>query len=83
MPSSPPCVNFNDRNGESHASITPYEDLNLPEVCARIHGKVEAFLHAEPKTERVRAVQTQTRRSLNVIEEALRKYRYVGCLISL
>jgi hypothetical protein len=44
---------------------------------------VEAFLHAEPKTERVRAVQTQTRRSLNVIEEALRKYRYVGCLISL
>ena len=81
MPSTPPGVTCDDRNGESHVSITPEEDLNLPEVCARIHGKVEAFLNAEPKSEKVRAAQAQTRRSLNVIEEALRKYRYVDAYL--
>ena len=78
MLSSPPGVHSDDRNGEIHAPITSEEDLSLPEVCERIHGRVEAFLSAEPKSERVRAAQAQTRRSLNVIEEALRKYRCVS-----
>ncbi len=49
----------------------------LPELCARIHEKVEAFLNAEPRNERLRAVQAQSRISLDVIEEALQKYRSV------
>jgi FAD synthetase len=47
----------------------------LPELCAAIHKKVETFLNAEPKNERVRAVQAQSRIGLAVIEEALRRYR--------
>ena len=81
MPSSLPGVNSDDRPLENGTSITSEEDLSLPEVCARIHGKVEAFLNGESKSERVRAAQAQTRRSLNVIGEALRKYRYAGAYL--
>ena len=78
MPSSLPGVNGDDTNHANHASITSFPEessRSLAEVCEKVHGKVEAFLNAEPKTERVRAAQAQTRRSLNVIEEALRRYR--------
>ena len=81
MTSSLPGVNSDDTNDINHASITPpsADDSNLTfaEVCERIHGKVEAFLSAEPKNERVKNVQAQTRRGLNVIAEALERYRYV------
>lgn len=84
MPSSPSGVYSDDRNHPNHDTIASYQtvenDLTFAEVCARVHGRVEAFLNAEPKTERVRAVQAQTRTSLNVVEEALRKYRYVRYL---
>ncbi|KAK5165177.1 3'-phosphoadenosine 5'-phosphosulfate sulfotransferase [Saxophila tyrrhenica] len=48
--------------------------LPLPELCAQIHDRVHAFLNAEPKDDRVRAVQRQSRISLGVIEEALKRY---------
>lgn len=48
----------------------------LAELCAGVHRKLEAFLNAEPKNERVRAVQEQSRKSLEVIGEALNMYRY-------
>lgn len=49
--------------------------LPLPELCANIHQRLEAFLNAEPRDQRMRAVQEQSRKSLEVIEEALRRYR--------
>jgi FAD synthetase len=79
MPSSFSGVNSDDKNHANHVSITSSSvegaELSFAEVCEKVHGKVDAFLDAEPKTERVRAVQAQTRRSLNVIEQALRRYR--------
>lgn len=86
MPSTPIGSNSDDINHVNNTITTssyglnepPEEkDLTLAEVCERVHGKVEAFLNREPKNERVRNVQAQTRRSLGCIEEALRKYRYV------
>ena len=83
MPSSSSGVNGDDTNPAINGEIATSsysndeEDLTFPEVCARVHGKVEAFLNKEAKDQRVRAVQEQTRTSLNVIGEALRKYRYV------
>ena len=83
MPGTPIGTNSDDTN-HVHNSITTSssyvndaEGLTFPEVCERVYGKVEAFLNKEAKSERVKAVQEQTRTSLNVIEEALRKYRYV------
>jgi FAD synthetase len=87
MPSSLSGVSNDDSKPTSNGEITTSsypndeEDLTFPEVCERVHGKVEAFLDKEAKSERVKAVQEQTRRSLNVIEEALRKYRYVDANI--
>jgi len=57
-------------------SITQNLPPTLPEICAQIHEKVYAFLNAEPKDERTKAVQAQSRTSLGVIEEVLRRYRY-------
>lgn len=51
------------------------DGLPLPELCARVHARVESFLNKEPKTERMRGTQAQTRISLAVIEEALERYR--------
>jgi hypothetical protein len=53
----------------------------LPALCAQIHELVETFLHTEPRNERIRAVQAQSRISLDVIEEALQKYRWVDILM--
>lgn len=54
--------------------------MSFPEACEKVHAKVETFLNREPKNERVKAVQLQTRRSLGVIGEALERYRYVRSL---
>lgn len=48
---------------------------SLPELCARIHKTVEAFLNIEVSSEKVRAVQRQCRESLGIIEGALSSYR--------
>lgn len=61
-------------NTSAISSITHNPPPTLPEICAQIHEKVYAFLHAEPKDERVKAVQAQSRISLGVIEEALKRY---------
>ncbi|KAK3707472.1 3'-phosphoadenosine 5'-phosphosulfate sulfotransferase [Vermiconidia calcicola] len=55
-------------------TITQEPTPPMPELCARIHQRVEAFLHSEAKSDRVRAVQAQSRTSLLVIEEALERY---------
>ena len=70
-----------ESNGDNNNLPTVDEIINqnappsLPELCARIHEKVEAFLNAEPESERIRAVQRQSRESLGVIEGALSSYR--------
>lgn len=57
------------------STITQSDPPSLPEVCARVHARVEAFLAAEPATERLRHVQEQSRLSLNILGEALERYR--------
>jgi FAD synthetase len=54
-------------------------DTPLPfrDLCARIHDRIAAFLDAKDVSERVKSVQVQTRVSLDVIEEALARYRWV------
>ncbi|KAL1597974.1 3'-phosphoadenosine 5'-phosphosulfate sulfotransferase [Paraconiothyrium brasiliense] len=49
--------------------------LSFPDLCARIHARVDAFLREQPASERLKSLQQQTRISLHVIEEALDKYR--------
>lgn len=54
--------------------ITQDNPPELPDLCRQIHERLEIFLNAEPKNERIRAVQKQSRESLGVIEGALRSY---------
>ena len=49
--------------------------LPLPTLCARIYERIEAFLHADGLPTRLKAVQQQTRISLDVIAKALEDYR--------
>lgn len=55
----------------------PDEQLSLPDLCARIHRKVHVFLATPPRDEQMRSVQEQTKVSLGVIEDALKRYEYV------
>ncbi len=66
-----------DSHGNT-ATITQDPPQALPELCAQVHQRLEAFLRAEPATERLRQVQEQSRLSLKVLEEALERYGYVG-----
>ena len=54
-------------------------DTPLPfrTLCARIHGRIATFLDAQDVPDRVKSVQEQTRVSLDVIGEALDRYRWV------
>ncbi len=65
-----------DSHGNT-ATITQDPPQGLPELCAQVHQRLEAFLRAEPATERLRQVQEQSRLSLKVLEEALERYGYV------
>ncbi|KAK0333475.1 3'-phosphoadenosine 5'-phosphosulfate sulfotransferase [Friedmanniomyces endolithicus] len=62
-----------DSHGNT-ATITQDPPQGLPELCAQVHQRLEAFLRAEPATERLRQVQEQSRLSLKVLEEALERY---------
>lgn len=65
-------------NSGSNGDTKPIAHLSppaLPELCARVNQKVEAFLNTEGGNERVKGVQAQCRLSLQVIEEALQRYR--------
>jgi FAD synthetase len=67
----------------AHLNGTPTDDCSpdpsssssLRATCARLHARVEAFLREEAPTETLRQVQQQTRKSLAVIHEALKRYR--------
>lgn len=48
----------------------------LPIVCSEVYSRLSAFLAEEPSTDRLRKVQEQSRISLQVIHEALERYRY-------
>ncbi|KAJ9662418.1 hypothetical protein H2201_006127 [Coniosporium apollinis] len=48
--------------------------LPFPQLCARIHDRVTAFLAEDAPSQRLKSVQEQTRISLGVLEEALDRY---------
>lgn len=54
---------------------------SLRDKCLELRDKVEAFLAEEPETQLLRDVQDQVRKSIEVVDEALRKYTYVFCEI--
>ena len=56
------------------------DNTPLRMLCAELHEKVTAFLQENFKTERLRATQAQTKRSLAVIQEALDRYEYTSPL---
>ena len=45
------------------------------ELCARINDRITTFLDAKDVSDRIKNVQEQTRISLEVIAEALERYR--------
>ena len=47
---------------------------SLLDTCSHISAKVNALLAANPATDELRRVQTQTRTSLRVLEEALNRF---------
>lgn len=79
MPETPIGGAHSESNGDKIETIdhiiNQHETPPLPELCAQIHEKVEAFLNAEPESERIRAVQKQSRATLGIIEGALSGYR--------
>jgi FAD synthetase len=50
---------------------------SLRDKCLELRDKVEAFIAEEPETQLLRDVQDQVRKSIEVVDEALHKYRYV------
>ncbi len=60
---------------ENQQPPTPHgHNSELRELCSNLHSQVTAFLQKDVETERLQAVQAQTRHSLAVIQEALDKY---------
>ena len=80
MPETPTGGAHSESNGDKNVTIADIINQDktppLPELCFRIHERVEAFLNAPPESERMRSVQKQSRESLGVIEGALSSYRY-------
>lgn len=64
-------------SGKQQTDTHNDEPSALREICTKLHSQVTAFLQKDVETERLKAVQAQTRRSLAVIQEALDKYEYV------
>jgi hypothetical protein len=71
-----PAANVDASNGPASplVSNTP---LPFPQLCARIHDRIAAFLESKDESPRLKSVQEQTRTSLEIIEKALDEYRYV------
>lgn len=60
------------------ANAPPSSDpRTLSEICTELRQKVTAFLERPTEDELIQRVQGQVRTSIKVIEEALRRYRYV------
>ncbi|MCJ1480606.1 3'-phosphoadenosine 5'-phosphosulfate sulfotransferase [Schaereria dolodes] len=49
-------------------------EQSLRALCSRLHARIEAFLQEDVQTETLKRVQQRTRISLNVIQEALKRY---------
>lgn len=63
-------------NGAAHAAKTANGGApTLPDVCAELRRKVLAFLDTPAADETIRQTQEQTRISLQVVEEALKRYK--------
>src|SRR5262249_4866927 len=56
--------------------LLPVQRLPLSELCSRVHERMTAFLTREVQSRRLRSVQEQTKISLRVIQEALRRSKY-------
>ncbi|KAL8932690.1 MAG: hypothetical protein Q9216_006727, partial [Gyalolechia sp. 2 TL-2023] len=50
------------------------DSTSLRSLCATLHAQITAFLQEDVPTERLKAVQAQTRKSLAIIQEALNRY---------
>ncbi|KAH8728790.1 hypothetical protein GQ44DRAFT_608582 [Phaeosphaeriaceae sp. PMI808] len=68
---------MNTVTGFSEPLVT---DTPLPfhQLCAKIHDRITAFLDAKGAPERLKSVQEQTRVSLDVIQDALERYRWLA-----
>lgn len=72
--STQPNSNNDDDNNASNNVFMP-EGLPLSEVCAVANTRVQQFLDERTQDERLQGVQGQVRKSLDIIEEALERYR--------
>ena len=63
-------------NGATSPAITngSHAKLSLIELSAKLHDRIQAFLKEDVESEVLRQVQEQTRGSLEIIHEALRRY---------
>ncbi|KAI9833070.1 MAG: hypothetical protein M1838_005597, partial [Thelocarpon superellum] len=60
---------------EAPPSDAQHEPASLSHLCTEIHARVTAFLETPTTDEQVKQVQGQTRTTLDVIHDALRRYR--------
>src|SRR2546423_14500086 len=79
----PPLVmqeHLDDASRGQNGSVTYGCDTEsrLHHICRNIHDRVTQFLQAELPDSRLKKTQEQTRKSLQVIREALSRYRYVA-----
>lgn len=68
----------------SNGGDTPSTSTNtaLRSLCATLHAQITAFLSEDVPTERLRAVQRQTRLSLAIIQSALDRYPLAALSLS-
>lgn len=62
--------------------LVDHAPLPFPDLCSRIHARVQAFLDEHHDSDRLRSLQAQTRISLDVIADALDKYKYASTFSS-
>ena len=79
MPISPVGAHGDELHGNHDIETIASRDSTpaFPELCAQIHERVETFLNTEPANERIKGVQWQSRKTLDVLENALQRYRWV------
>lgn len=71
----PPMAAITITNGHGAATNPPYGSLY--EACVAMRDKVDAFLAEEMTAPLLRRAQEQVRISVQVVDEALERYRYV------
>ena len=69
-----PVIGISSDSHGNTATITQEPPQALPELCARVHHRLQEFLSNEAKTERLRAVQEQSKSALKILDEALQRY---------